>query len=115
MKKIRLISWITFAFGGLGFVVYTSILDRRVDMSLLNESYHERIREIKYKQSNRGKPSIKVDENWVDFSWWYPDLFDSMQLNDSIVKQEGKHEIILYRENEVGDLEKKVFDHTLGL
>ena len=65
----------------------------------LNRQYHGIIVEIRMLQFSRGIPDIKIGDEWVILDIQEQKIKNYIIVGDSIVKESGKSEIVVYRKN----------------
>jgi hypothetical protein len=79
----------------------------------LDQQYHGVVYEIKHFYGDRGLPAIRVDTNWINPGTLDADVLHLLKIGDSIVKNTGSHNALLFRKNVNGIWELKTISRVL--
>lgn len=110
LEKTKPVFWMLVGLGLVLFFAHGAYLDKKAKERWMNESFQGRVTDIEFKQTNRGLPSLRIKDQWIDLGLSSYSIAPFIEVNDSIVKIQGVKEIAIFKENENGDLLRKVID-----
>jgi hypothetical protein len=82
---------------------------RKGNREYLNREFHGVISNIRIQENSRGLPDIKIGEDWIDLNIPEQKISRYVCVGDSVLKECGKSEIVVFRKNSDQKWVGKVF------
>ncbi len=109
IKHIKLIFFIIVACAFIVFFINGYYEDKKAQTAFVEKEFHGIINEIKYNEGRRGFPDLKISNNWIYLGLNGEKIQKYIKVSDSIAKDSGTETIKVYRKNNKGNWDEKVF------
>jgi len=110
IKHIKLIFFIIVACAFIVFFINGYYKDKKAQTAFVEKEFHGIILEIKYVEGNRGDPYVQIGSQWFVFGINEDKVRDYIKVSDSITKDSGTETIKIFRKNNKGTWDEKVFN-----
>ena len=100
MKNLKRNFILTIVLAFVCFIFYLFYSSNKADQIFFSKHYKGIIKEINFNEGRRGFPDIRLDSQWIYLGIEEDRIINYIKKGDSIVKNVGTKEIIIFRKDE---------------